>query len=412
MKTTSGSNIIRVKNHNRQAILLKLLDAPLSRVELAKQLSISSMTVTNLVNELLEDGLIMQVDEKRNGQRSVGRPRQTLCLNGDALFVVGVHIGIGYLRIGLVNLIGELITVRHATFDIEAKETAVFHKIQAEINALEQDHPTHADKIIGIGVGSPGLVDSEQGVCVMATSLNWQNAELASQLEQLTGHPVVVENNVRAMALGEAYFGDNRTADSLAFIYGRNGIGAGFVMHRELFRGVRAGAGEIGHTIIMPTGGDLCRCGQTGCLETLVTQPVIERQLQTRNTQHTLPDLDTTLSDIERFEQILQYGRSGQPLVQEVLGESGRFLAIALINLVNTLNPERIILGGIYWQGADIFLPQLRQQVQQRAFATLGNHVTIEPASDGLDAGVIGAATVALVRLFFQQNEEVKKDRV
>lgn len=395
-----GSNILHVKNNNRQAILLQLLNESLSRVELAKRLNISSMTVTNLSNELLSEGLIEQAVEANNGRRPVGRPRQTLRLRRDAVYAVGVHIGVGYLRVGFVDLTGKVLEVRRSRFDTTVPPGALFSKIYTEIKSLEQAYPAAAAKLIGIGVGSPGLVDSERGICLTAPSLNWHRINLVEPLEERLNLPVVIENNVRAMALGEAYFGAGQGADSLAFVYGRIGIGAGFVMQRQLFRGIRAGAGEIGHTVIELNSGTPCRCGQTGCLETLITQPVLENQLARQSGE--FPFLkDPLLDDEARFEKILQHGRSGHPTVHGLLMENGRFLSTALINLVNTLNPERIVLGGMFWQGADLLLPIVRRAVSERAFGGLGQHVSLSRATFGLDAGLVGAGTLALDRLFY-----------
>lgn len=398
-----GSNIVQVKNHNRQAILLQLLRAPLSRVELAKKLRLTSMTVSNLVNELIEDGWIClqetAVSQKPAQSKSVGRPRKTLCIKGDAGYTIGIQIGIGTVRLGIVNLIGNIVHQSELQFDIAESATAVLNQIAQEIASLISHSSIERDKILGIGVGASGLVDSESGCNVTAPSLQWHNVHISHQLQHLTNLPVTVENNVRAMALGEAYFGQGQDVESLAFIYGRVGVGAGIIMNRTLFRGVQAGAGEIGHTIIMPNGGELCRCGQTGCLETLITQPVLEQQLS----KILKRPLDSTQTDVERFNDILTRAPNNA-VIRKNLQTIGQYLGIALVNLVNTLNPERIIIGGMYMQGADSFLPILQEMVKEKSFGDLGKQIKISATQFGLNAGIVGAASVALIKLFYKKS--------
>lgn len=393
MKRSTGSNIIRVKAHNRQAILRQLLQGPKSRVELAESLDLTAMTVSNLVNELMADGWVIEA-ETAVSTKSVGRPRKAVMLNPNAGCAIGVHIGIGTLRSGLVNLKGDLLQCAEHSFDPAASATAVLNQINTQITHLTQAIPPKAT-LFGVGVGASGLIDAENGRCHYAPSLNWHNVPIAKQLQQKVDLPIYVENNVRVMALGEATFARQEVA-SLVFVYGRVGVGAGIITNQSLFRGTQAGAGEIGHTLIQPDSGTVCRCGQTGCLETLVTQPVLESELFGLK-------IDPTLPDANRFEQVLQLAKEGNQQVMDALQKSGRYLSIALINLVNTLNPECIILGGMYAQGADIYLPILRQQVKAHAFGGLGDGVKIEASQFGLNAGMIGAASLVLLKKFYRK---------
>lgn len=405
MRNLSGSNLLQVKNHNRQAILLALLHAPASRVELAQKLNLSAMTVSNLTNELLAQGWIGEVPALPEHGRSPGRgrPRIQLQIKAQSRFAIGVHMGIGSYRVALVNLVGELQTCVDGAFNPNEPAELVLADISASIGTLLLVADIGVEEVIGVGFGASGLVDAEQGINVLAPSLNWQDVPVAKLLQTHTQLPVVVENNVRAMALGEAYFGRGRDVGSLAFIYGRVGIAAGLIMNGQVVRGIRAGAGEIGHTTVTAAQGLQCRCGQYGCLETLVTQPLMVSNLLQK------PKLAVAiagaLDPIDQFERILQLAQQSQGEVLEQIEEVSVYLGIALRNLVNTLNPERIVLGGMYAQGAEFFLPLLQNHVAQTAFGSLGEHVQIEATAFGLDAGVIGAASIALVKLFYESSE-------
>ena len=288
MKDFQGSNIVNVKAHNMQAVLLSLLtsvdsrgDKLLSRVQLARKTNLSSTTITNLVSELIEQGIITEDKSDRGDeQRPVGRPRTGLALVPDARYVVGVHIGVGLYRIAVMNLRAEIVCSKIVNFIINNPPENVLQAISEDIHELVNSCSVDRRMILGVGVGASGLVDYQEGVNILAPNLDWHHVHIRDVLEGHLGLPVVVENNVRAMALGEAYFGCGREAESVAFVYGRTGVGAGFVINHQLFRGSSTGAGEIGHMIMVPENGELCRCGNRGCLETQVSEAVIVRRSQ------------------------------------------------------------------------------------------------------------------------------------
>jgi glucokinase-like ROK family protein len=258
---------------------------------------------------------------------------------------------------------------------------------------------------LGVGVGASGLVDFSSGVNVLAPNLNWRNVPLRQHFQARLGLPVVVDNNVRAMAIGETYFGAGRGVDSLAFVYGRVGVGSGLVFGGQAFRGSTTGAGEIGHTTLLVHGGEQCRCGNSGCLETLVSEAVILAQAEAA--AHRSPEslLARTLElrrDLTPLDRVFTAGRQGDPEVLALLNSQAYYLGLALSNLVNLFNPELILLGGIFAQGQDLLLEPIRQTVRKTAFGGLGEKVRVEPSSFGWRAGVIGAAALALISFFYQ----------
>jgi glucokinase len=215
-----------------------------------------------------------------------------------------------------------------------------------------------------------------------------------------------VNNNVRAMALGEAMFGAAQDVRAMAFVYARIGVGAGFVVDGQLYQGSAAGAGEIGHSTIVPEGGERCRCGNTGCLETLVSEPVIAglaEELATRDGGGKLAAHLQRREDGTVIERVFDAARAGDMETRAMLDERARYMGIALANLVNILNPELIVLGGIYAQGQDLLLPVVETTVRQRAFADLGERVRLQTTSFGWQAGVVGANALALDTFFYQQ---------
>ena len=290
-------------------------------------------------------------------------------------------------------------------------------------------------RCVGVGVGASGLVDPEIGVNVVAPNLGWHDVPIREILARRLGVPIFVDNNVRAMALAEAMFGAGRGVNTLAFVYSRVGVGAGFVVGGDVYRGSRAGAGEIGHTTMIPAGGAPCRCGNTGCLETLVSEPEIVRQAQVLAARAPDSLLALKLTTDERqktkdepssgrfvlrpssfvgefgaddaldapIERVFAAARGGDRETLAMLDERAFYMGTALANIVNLINPDMIILGGLFAAGADLMLPHIEETMRRRAFAGLGGAVTLRVTSFGRRVGAVGAAALALDAFFYRQ---------
>jgi predicted NBD/HSP70 family sugar kinase len=408
----SGSNITKVKTHNLQAMLMSLLyEGEISRAEIAKRTSLSSATITNLASELINQKIIAEIEpgtSDAESKRAVGRPQRMLRLIPNARYAVGVHIGVGLFRVAVTNLKDEIIDNSIVKFDIESSASDILAQIATEIDNLIANTAIDRGLVLGVGVGASGLVNHEQGLNVLAPRLGWQNVNIKEILQNKLSLPVTVDNNVRTMAIGEAFFGAGREVNVLAFVYGRIGVGAGFVVNRQIFRGSGAGAGEIGHTIMVPEGGQSCHCGQEGCLETLVTEPVIVRKANELAQQHPDSLLAQYLAqnnDTPIIDRLFAAAREGDQISIKMIESQIHYLGIALANLVNILNPEMILLGGVFAQGDDLIRPVARQVMRETAFCNLGEDVIVEPTSFGWRAGVIGAAALALMDFFYQPTD-------
>jgi glucokinase len=319
---------------------------------------------------------------------------------------VGVHIGVGLFRIAITNLYNEIITNQIYNFDINEPAEKVLAQIVEMIEATITESGVGRQKILGVGVGASGLVDFRSKINILAPNLNWHNVPLQEYIQNAVNLPVVVDNNVHAMAIGETYFGAARGVDSMAFVYGRKGVGAGLIFRGQVFRGSTTGAGEIGHMILLMRGGEPCRCGNSGCLETLVSEPVILRQAENiarRNPKGILAEIINERQDLTLLDRVFTAARNGDEEVHRMIDERAYYLGLALSNLVNLFNPELILLGGIFAQGEDLFLEPVIRTVRETAFGGLGEKVRVEPTSFGWRAGVIGAAALALVYFFYQQ---------
>ncbi len=407
-----GSNINLVKLHNLQVVLQHLLYEPnLSRVQLAQRTDLSNTTITNLISELLEQGIVSEVEngEESEGRlRPVGRPRTSIHLEPSARFAVGMHIGVGSFTVAVTNLLDEMLINRVEPFDINAPSSQVIKKMAATIKAMIAESGVERNKILGIGIGASGLVEVATGINLLAPNLNWHDVPLRDYFQNQLHLPVFVDNNVRAMAVGETYFGLGRGVDSLAFVYGRVGVGAGLILRGQPFRGSISGAGEIGHTVMLLEGGEPCRCGNSGCLETLVSESAILRSadgIASQNPEGILDAIMRNRQDLVPIGRVFEAGRQGDQEVRRMLSERAYYLGVALAGLVNLFNPEMIILGGIFSSGEEYFLDTVRQVTSKMAFGRMGERVRICSTGFGWDASVLGAAALALMNFFYQQDQ-------
>ena len=414
---TVGSSMNRIRKANMSAVLRILLyQGAISRVQLARLTSLSNTTITNLASELIQGGFIMEEHsggaEKPGRQRPVGRPRRMLRLVPDARYVVGVHIGVGIYRVAVANMRADFVSSRIIEFDPTASASTVLNSISGSIQEVINESKVDPNRVLGIGVGASGLVIPEKGINVFAPRLNWRNVNVKFLLETHLGYPTCVDNNVRAMALGEAFFGAGQDVDVLAFVYGRIGVGAGLVVNGHTFRGSGAGAGEIGHNLLIlphtlpvPQGD---AAGGYETLETLVAEGAILQEAEDLAEAHPESTLAIYLSDSANIRTkincVFEAARAGDTLALEMIERKAHYLGIALANLTNTINPELILLGGMFAQGADLIIPVAEATLRRLAFAQLGDSIRIQPTSFGWRAGVVGACALALVNFLYRSD--------
>ena len=400
---TSGSN---VKLHNLRAILLTLLrHQNISRVRLAELTGLSTTTITNLTAELVAQGMVAEMGtEHPHRRRGVGRPRRALQLVPGAGHALGVHIGVGSLRITLTDLLARPLTMHAIAHELDRSPREVLDAALNSVNAIVAESGIAPETIVGVGVGASGLVDPLNGVNVLAPNLGWRDVPIRQWVAERLPYPVCVDNNVRAMALAEALFGQGQGVAALAFVYARVGVGAGLVLGDQLYHGAGAGAGEIGHTTIL-NHGDECRCGNRGCLETLVSEPALVAQARALAAKAPDGDLAHALhaTPNDRMAAIFAAAAQGDAATRAMLADRARYMGIALANLVNVLNPDLIVMGGLFAQGRAWLLPATEATLRECAFANLGQRARLTTTTFGRDVGAIGAATLALSAFFYQQ---------
>ena len=404
----TGRNALTVRAHNRQLLLLRLLRRqPISRVRLSREIGLSTTTVTNLVTELMECGHVEEVGTDIEAlTRGAGRPPLALSLVPESAYCLGLHVGVRWMRVALCNLGTEILD--SAVLDVDHAQSAQANLLRAADVAMalaEQhglSHPPQPDlavdserdgpRLLGMGVGASGLVNVHAGVNLIAPNLNWHDVPIPQLLSEHCGLPVAVDNNVRCMALSESMYGAGQEVRALAFVYARIGVGAGLVVDGRLYHGAGYGAGEIGHWVVSAFYGSGAQ--QPVTLEDLISEREIVKRARA---------LDPTALDgaARPIQAIFQAAREGHERFRQLLDEVAYFTGVALANLVDVLNPEMILLGGLLEEGYDLLRGPIVETMRGFAFAGLGKQVEILPATFGPNSGEIGAAVLAFDEFFY-----------
>ena len=250
-------------------------------------------------------------------------------------------------------------------------------------------------QVSAIGVGVPAFIDIEQGVVVEAVNLGWYDVPFQEALQEIAGLPVVLENDANVAALGETWIGGGRGAKTALCVTVGTGVGGGIVIDGKLHRGVNGMAGEIGHLVLMKDGGPQCNCGNRGCLETLASATSIVREAKERQQQGQLPPD----ANIFGAEDVFKLAQMGHEAAQQVIGTAADWLGYGLALSAVTLNPDRIVIGGGVSTAGEQLLGPVREAFARYALTRTVEAAVVLPAQLGNDAGVIGAARLALQAL-------------
>ncbi|WP_376796313.1 ROK family protein [Thermogemmatispora sp.] len=392
MATTSLSRH-GLRELNREQVLRTILrEGPLARVDLAHQTGLTTAAITNITRELIEDGLLREVGTAR-GKR-VGASAILLDLPEEGPLLGAVHQGVSALRLALCTLRGRLLARRVIRTPGPSSPEATVGLIVQILQDLLIEAGYASTALLAVGAGVVGLVDGARGLVKRAPSLGWEGVPLGDLLAARLQCPVAIENNVRAMALGEALLGQGRHWPDFAFVYIGTGIGSGLMINGHPYRGAHGSAGEIGHITVDPAG-ERCACGNRGCLETIAAEPAILRQARARG----LTLESSTAGPKEAVRQLARLALDGHPLAREVVQRCGESLGIALATLTDILNPSRIVLHGAITVAGAIFFSAVAECLHQRAFLTRDASVELVAPTFGEDAGLVGAASLALDRL-------------
>jgi glucokinase len=293
--------------------------------------------------------------------------------------VFAVDLGGTHLRIALVDDSGSIL--KHLKLETP-KDESPDAILDALANAARE---WCCDRVVAASIMVPGAVDSDKAVVVQAPNLpSLINFQLKAELQQRLGWPVFLENDANAAAVGEMWLGAARGCTDVVSVTLGTGVGGGVVLNGKLWRGSHGSAGEIGHTTVDPFSGLKCKCGNTGCLELFASATAIVRMARERG----MKELTA--------EEVYDAGRNGDELALTVFNRFGMYLGIGLANLINLIDPQIIVITGGAVNGWDLFAAEMYRQVAERAFRATAQRVKIARSECGDNAGLLGAARIAL----------------
>ncbi|MBJ9988768.1 MULTISPECIES: ROK family transcriptional regulator [unclassified Paenibacillus] len=319
---------IRRKNRSTVFELIRK-HSPLSRAEIARLTGMSPTTVSRIVSELYQQDFMHEIEQTTTG---VGRKAVMLHVNPGSVLSVGVEIDRGGIRIGIVDLDGKVVHSTQVTRDSRETPEATLERIASAIEELIQAEDIDRRKVVGIGVGLPGIVDYAGGSVVLSAQLGWKQTDIAGELRRLTGFEVAVDNELKVRALAEHQYGSARGSSRSVLIGFGSGVGSSLIIDGEIYRGETNSAGEIGHTVVDP-GGLLCECGKVGCLQTYIAEASLVEQAN-------------KIKPIGSLEELFQARKDGEYWAASIVDRAMTFVAVTVSNIACVYNPDTVILTG------------------------------------------------------------------
>lgn len=389
-----------MKSLNKSIILnIIRLHGPISRAEIAKLTKLTPPTVTNIVGELLDSKLVVESDL---GESTGGRKPIMLRISSSAFYVIGVDAGAKRVKAVAATLDGNVVQQVVEKYQTTATVEEFLATVKKAVVKVKEATKAAAGSFLGIGVGMHGLVDPEQGLSIFAPHLNLHDIPIKAFLEKELNLPVEVDNDVRALALAESWFGQGQGIANFIVVNVGTGVGAGIILDHQLYHGTSFTAGEMGHTTI-DVNGPKCSCGNYGCVEALTAGPAIAKRVQQAIRLGKKSVLEEMVNgNLEEItgELVYRSAQQGDAVAIEVLEDTGRFLGIGIANLINTLNPTRIILTGGVSRAGNFVLDSLKETVKARALSAPAKAASIVISELGTNATAVGAFTLLLQKLF------------
>jgi len=339
--------------HNlNQGSIFKIIHrhGPITRKELAENTSYSAATITNHVKKLIEEEYVIETEK---GSSNGGRKPVYIKVNPQKGYMLSLNIGVNHSQLYLFDLAFEILEGKN--IDIDHEQDAEFNllKIKAEIEKLLEKHQIKREKILGLGVGVPALINREHNSLEFAPNLGWHDLEIPKFYSQYFDFPVLLENEAKAAVIGEKEF-IYPDIENLVFVSINEGIGCGILLDGKLYTGASGNAGEFGHLII-DSDGPKCHCGNDGCWETLASESFLRDEVK----RYLKKDLS--------IDQIYELDFEKDEKLRSIIERSGCNIGIGLVNIINSLSPEHIVIGGGIIRAEGYLMDNINKIVDQKS---------------------------------------------
>jgi predicted NBD/HSP70 family sugar kinase len=379
----SGS-LTSLRELNRGRVIESLRELGVaSRAEIARSTGLSPATVSTLVGQLVETGLVVDAPQRLARRSQGGRPPALITLDPAAGVAIGIDFGKRHLAVAVSDLSHEILAERWRTMHEDYDARAGMDGAVKLVDEALARSGTEPDRVLGVGLGLPGPIHRSTGTVGSSAILpGWTDVRIAEVMSERLALPVHVDNDANLGALAELHWGAGQGASTLVYLKMATGIGAGLVIGGRLFHGAGGTAGEIGHTTV-DEAGPICRCGNRGCLEMFAAAPALAELLR------------TTRGDVTG-DRVVELALEGDPGCRRAIADAGSYTGHAVANLCNLFNPERIVVGGSLGAAGEVLLGPLREAVRRRVIPSAVGDVEIVPGVLGDRAELLGAVALVL----------------
>lgn len=410
---TRGTNLPRIKKKN-EALIKEIIYkyAPISRGKIAEMLLLTPPTITTNVASLIEKGLVCEcVSEEDPSEHSLGRKPVNIDFVRNARFAIGIEINPYCTAIGILNLRGhEKIRKKFPAMNCGYEEA--MDKISGYVQEVIRESGVDTKKILGVGVGVPGFVETRTGVLRESFKQEWNNKNVAVDLVERLKLPVVLENNARARAVGEELFGKTMRAESFVYYLISYGIACPLFVKNRMIIGEKASAGEAGHMVVDINGPRCETCGHVGCLEEIASERAILKKCRSAvqdGADTMLRELCSEPSELT-MREILIAEENNDAFTIKIMDEAVMYLGVALANIINLIGPPLVIVDG-NMMGVKRNRQRLLEETRKHIFGL--NEQEVEFVFIDFDPfiGAKGGAALA-IKQFFIKEEVMEYDNV
>ncbi len=407
-----GADPQSMRQFNQLLVLNSIrLHGPLARVAIAERTGLSRTTVSSIVDALLEEGLVREGDTL-HAARAGGRRATLVHFEANAGYILGLDIGRSHLTILATDLAAETPIRSSGPFQATLGPEICLPQITERIRSFVIEYDIPWDRIVGIGIGIPGPLDSERQTLISPPRMpGWDGVEIGQFLRQeLDVAQIYIENDANLGALGECRFGAGRGVSNLAYIKIGTGIGGGLVMNGTIYRGSFGSAGELGHVTI-DENGPLCDCGSRGCLETIAGAAAIVADARAARSLVLAGDHAERMQSREAIHDIadvIQAAQEGDIACRVAIERAGEHIGAAIASLINLVNPSLILFDGGVTRAGELLLEPLRRTVGARSLRMAWARTSISTGELGNNAIALGAVSMVIDAAFGMQGSIVR----
>jgi predicted NBD/HSP70 family sugar kinase len=392
--------IAQINKYNVLRCLIR--DGPINRAAIAKRTDLSIPTVMSIIDDLFERNVVRSLGK---GESSGGKPPEMLEIVPNRFYYIGLDVGRTTIRLVTNNMAAKQITCLQEPTGDPLPEKQFVGRLRELILRIFSRLGTEQDRILGVGIAMPGLIENETGNVLFSPDFGWNNVPLRTWLQESLPFPVIIENANRALALNESYIpGEEDHTHTVFSVNLGYGIGAGLVIGEDLYTGGSGTSGEIGH-ITVDRDGPVCKCGNSGCLEALASGEAIAREAQRTAAAGSSKIAELCGGDVTKIDAklVFQAANLGDERALKIVDTAAEYIGIGLSMAINVLDPDRVVLCGGLMKNGPLFFDQIKASIQKHQMRQAGRHMVMSAGAKGEYSTANGACRVLANTLWWRR---------